>query len=283
MTLGAIIIFRQINIDELENTVNYQVRFQIWRGASYLIIFNWVCAVVFYLLTRWNINYKLVIMEDHCTLGNASQFFKTAAILTVIYLILFLVDILYRLQYFSGQDHLNYLGYYMWLINVVFLINPFKIFNYQSRVYFMYMFKKVLISPFQPMNLKIFFTTTILSSFAQPLNDFSFTISSLINYDKPTCTWNARVITFTVLLIFFSIRIAQGVRMHIQFGKGKCFSRAKMRILAVVCSIITIIASFLYALHTTEEMLVFWIVSGSIASIARSHSEIRADWGLFNF
>jgi hypothetical protein len=222
-------------------------------------------------------------MENHRTLGNASQFFKTAAILTVIYLILFLVDILYRLKYFEGHEHFNYLGYYMWLLNVIFILNPFRILNYQSRLYFLYMLKKVAISPFRPMNLKIFFTTTIISSFAQPLNDFSFTIFSLINNDKATCTWYARVTTFAVLLLFFSIRIAQGFRMHIQFGQGKCFSRARMRILAVACSIITIIASFLYALRNSQEMLVFWIVTGSIATIARSHSEIRADWGLFNF
>lgn len=277
-------MFRQINIDELETKVGYQVRFQIWRGASYLIIFNWVCAIVFYLLSRWNINYKLVLLEDDKTIGRASQFFKTAVILSVIFLLLFLVDILYRLNYFQGHDHINYLGYYMWLINIAFLLNPFKMLNYQSRIYFIYMFKKVLISPFRPMDLRILFLTTIISSFAQPINDFAFTISTLVNNnDKSSSVWNARVITFVVMLCFFTLRIIQGCRMHQQFGQGKCFSKARMRILAIVISILTVIASFLYALRSTQEMLIFWIVTGIMATVARSHSEVRADWNLLNF
>lgn len=29
-------------------------------------------------------------------------------------------------------------------------------------------------------------------------------------------------------------------------------------------------------------MLIFWIVAGSFATLARSHSEIRADWSLIS-
>lgn len=62
LALSAIIIFRWVNIDELEAQVDYQISFQVWRGASYLIIFNWVCAVVCYLLNKWKINYRLILL-----------------------------------------------------------------------------------------------------------------------------------------------------------------------------------------------------------------------------
>jgi hypothetical protein len=91
IALVAIIVFREVNIDRLETVPDYQIKFQIWRGASYLIIFNWVCATVFYLMKHWNINYQLVLLEDDKVLGNASQFFKSASILTAIFLVLFLV------------------------------------------------------------------------------------------------------------------------------------------------------------------------------------------------
>jgi hypothetical protein len=61
--LAAIIIFRQINITALEINIDYDTQFQVWRGASYLISFNWMIAIVFYLLDYLGINYRLILLE----------------------------------------------------------------------------------------------------------------------------------------------------------------------------------------------------------------------------
>lgn len=232
--------------------MNYQVSFQVWRGASYLIIFNWVCAVVCYLLTRWKINYKLVLLEDDKVVGSSSKFFKSSCFLTAIYLVLFLIELLHRLQYIQGYEQLDSMAYFMWIINTAFFLNPLKVLNYNSRFYFLTLIKKILLSPFNLMNMLIFFVTMILGSFAQPLNDFIFTLSSLAQHDKAVSQWHARLATFIILSAFFVVRIVQGCRLHAQFGMGKCFSKSRMRLLAVICSILTIIPSFLYALYPTE-------------------------------
>lgn len=231
---------------------DYKIKFQIWRGASYPIIFNWVCAVVFYLLNRWNINYRLVMLEGDKCLGKCQDFFRSSSILTTIYLILFLVYTLYRLEYIEGYDQIDNFGYFMWIIDIVYVINPFKVLNYHSRFYFLSLIKKVGISPFNPMNMRILFVTFIIGSFAQPLNDLAFTISSLKVEKLSSCQWIAKVITFVVLLVFFSIRIVQSFRLHHQYGQGKCLSKARIRLIAVIFSIATIIASFLYAMYLTQ-------------------------------
>lgn len=204
--------------------------------------------------------------------GSASQFFKSASLMTAIYLVLFLVEMLHRLRYFEGHSQIDNMAYFMWIINTAFFLNPFKVLNYNSRFYFLYLIKKVIVSPFNLMNMRIFFITMILGSFAQPLNDFIFTISSLAYHEKAVSQWHARLGTFIVLMVFFTVRVVQGCRLHVQYGMGQCFSKSRMRLLAVSCSILTIIPAFLYGLYKTPQMLQFWIVTGVMATLARSHS-----------
>jgi len=68
----------------------------------------------------------------------------------------------------------------MWIINIVFLFNPIKIFNYQGRRYFVKMFIKILLSPFRPMNLNILCSAMIIGSFIQPFSDFAFTVCQAV-------------------------------------------------------------------------------------------------------
>jgi len=68
------------------------------------------------------------------------------------------------------------MGYYMWIINIVFLLNPFKIMNYEGRRYFLKLFVKTILTLFRPMNMNIFFLAIIIGSFVQPFSDFAFTI-----------------------------------------------------------------------------------------------------------
>ena len=60
--LCGIIIFRETNIAELELKKDYEAQFQVWRGASYLISFNWVLAFVTYIYSRLGINYRMILL-----------------------------------------------------------------------------------------------------------------------------------------------------------------------------------------------------------------------------
>lgn len=152
-----------------------------------MLFFHWVCAIVFYLLKRWGINYRMVLLEEDKVMGSFQSFFRSASILTTVFLALFLVYTLYRLDYIEGYDGIANMGYYMWLINFAYLLNPFKILNHHSRFFFLTLFKKFVLSPFNPMTPSIVFFTIMIGSFAQPFNDFIFTVSSIFNSEKSTC------------------------------------------------------------------------------------------------
>jgi hypothetical protein len=214
VTLLALVVFRQSNISSLEESASYRIEFTVWRGASYMIWFNWVCAVVLFVFDHTGINYRMILMEDGFFLEKYQSFIRSASLMTAIYLILFLVYLLNATGYITGYPWISNFGYYMWIINIAYILNPFQILNYHSRKYFVYMLWKNLICPFRPMNLNIFFLGLIIGSFAQPMNDLIFTICSLRYSDELVCEEQGRVGTFIFMLIFFSYRLAQTYRLH---------------------------------------------------------------------
>ena len=104
--------------------------FKIWRGASYLIFMNWVAAIVFSLFDYCKINYRLILTEFDTFVSKPQTFFQTAFILSSVYLTLFLVYLLKAGNIIDGHESLMNLGYFMWLINIIFMLNPFKVLNY---------------------------------------------------------------------------------------------------------------------------------------------------------
>jgi hypothetical protein len=153
--------------------------FKIWRGASYLIMMNWVIGIVLFLFDFFKINYRLVMIEVDTFVPRPQAFLLTATILSAIYLILFLIYMLKAVGTIEGYGLIQHLGYFVWLINILFLLNPFKILNYDGRVYFLKLFGKVLISLFRPMNLNILLVALMMGSFVQPFSDFAFTVCQL--------------------------------------------------------------------------------------------------------
>ena len=121
----------------------------------------------------------MILMEDGFFLEKYQSFIRSASLMTAIYLIMFLVYLLKATDYIVGYEWILNFGYYMWIINLVYLFNPLKILNYHSRKYFIYMFYKNIICLFRPMNLNIFFLALIIGSMAQPMNDLIFTLCSL--------------------------------------------------------------------------------------------------------
>ncbi len=71
------------------------------------------------------------------------------------------------------------MGYYMWIINIVFLLNPFKVLNYEGRKYFLILIYKFFMTLFCPMNMNIFFVAIIVASFVQPFSDFAFSVCKI--------------------------------------------------------------------------------------------------------
>jgi len=76
------------------------------------------------------------------------SFFLTATLMTAIYLLLFGLFIINELGLINVY-YFTKLGYIQWILNIIFLFNPFKILNYEGRKFFICLFAKILVSPFR--------------------------------------------------------------------------------------------------------------------------------------
>ena len=239
-------------------------------------------AFLTYLYQRLGINYRMILLEENKYLESPESFFMTASVLSAVYLVLFLVYLLKQLNYIVGFDHLNNLGYYMWGINIAFMLNPFKILNYHTRIYFMDVLLKNLQLLWRPMNLNLFLVGMIMGSCAQPLNDFTFTSCQLIYNHKKTCTEQGRFATFIYLLISIFYRIIQSFRLHYQYSPDVCISRARQGLTACIFSLNTVVSSYLYGTYKTTDLMKYWIISASISTLTTTNSDLRADWGVIS-
>lgn len=133
--------------------------------------------------------------------------------MTAVYLILFGLFIINELKVIDVQG-LHLLGYYQWIFNIVFLLNPFKIINYEGRRYYVTVFLKLMIAPFRSFNFRIYLLSLLFSSWTQPFSDFSYTICKAIYASESTCNSEARLATYIFTLAFPILRIILALKSH---------------------------------------------------------------------
>jgi hypothetical protein len=170
----------------------------------------------------------------------------------------------------------------MWVINLVFLLNPLKVLNYEGRRYFLVLFAKFLASLFRPMNMNIFFVAIIVGSFVQPFADFAFTVCQAAYREQRDCAEETRTATFGFTMAFLFYRFVQSIRSHIQFG-DRCYSRPLIGITAVLFSMNTVVSAFLYSASLSDGLFRYWVVSAVLSTLAGIQADLRADWGLLSF
>lgn len=210
-------------------------------------------------------------------------FLKTAVTLSAIYLVLFLVYLFKAVGIINGSPLIRHLGYFMWMINLLFLLNPLKIMNYEGRRYFVSLLAKVFVSIFRPMNLNIFLVAMIMGSFVQPFTDLAFTACSLAYNQTHDCLLDTRIATFVFTLVFIVIRFGHSIVSHRQLKTSKVFTRPILGLIAVVCSFNNVLSSYLYNTYLSDGLLIYWIISAIIATFAGLNADIRADFGLISF
>jgi hypothetical protein len=137
-----------------------------------------------------------------------------------------------------------------------------------------------MLSLFTPMDKNIFFIAIIIASFVQPFSDFSYTICKIASLEKKDCLDESKIATFVFTLTYFFYRCVQGVRSHMQTG-DRCYSRPLIGLTSALFNINTVISSYLYTIYLTNDLLIYWIVSTALSTLAGIQADFRADWGLF--
>jgi hypothetical protein len=247
-----------------------------------LICFNWVVGVAFWACGRLRVNYRMILTEGDCCLPGPQSFFLSASVLSATYLALFLTYLLHQLGAITGHPAVAKLGYAAWAINLAFLLCPLRILNFKGRRYFLTLFAKFLVSLFRPMNMNIFFVAIVVGSFVQPFADFAFTLCQAVYAEQRDCADETRVATFGFTMAFLCYRFVQSIRSHIQFG-DRCYSRPLIGITAVLFSMNTVVSAFIYGIYLRDGLLVYWLISAALSTLAGIQADLRADWGFISF
>jgi len=166
----------------------------------------------------------------------------------------------------------------MWIINVVFMINPVKVLNYSSRKFFVSLIIQAFLSFVINCNFNRMTITKMFSSWTQPVGDLYFTLC-VATQGNTNCSFQSQVASYVFMLIFCSLRIRQCISMHQQFAK-KRLSRPMMGMIHAFFTINTVTASFLFNYFRTADLETYWIVSASISGLTGFHTDVRVDWGL---
>lgn len=120
----------------------------------------------------------------------------------------------------------------------------------RGRIYFLGLFLKTVASPIIGPDFKVHWFTEQLVSFKQPFQDFCYTISYYF-FDKSTSFDTAITVGTFIGVGLYVMRIIQGIREGIGFGKYFCEPRFYG---AIKCSfnICTILTSYNYRLSQSN-------------------------------
>lgn len=282
-SLVGILVFRGVNTSKLESNSGYMIQFKVWRGASYPIFLNWIIGIVLAFFDHFKINYRMILIDGDAYLPRPQAFLFTAMILSTIFLVLFLVYLLKAADLIDGYDQLLNLGYYMWLINIAFVLNPFRILNYEGRRYFLKTFLKVLTSFISQIGLNTNFFVLIMISYTQPFSDFIFTILSLVYTSGSVIAPKARLGTFVFTQYMLVMLGFHGIRLHLRLNTSNLFSRPLLTVYSVIATINSVISSYVYNTLLYDGLFIYWIISSVVATLVGLNTEYKGNWGLLSF
>jgi hypothetical protein len=88
--------------------------------------------------------------------------------------------------------------------------------------------------------------------------------------------------TFIFTMIYLFFRFVQSVKSQIQTSE-KGYNRALMSITVIIFTANTVVSSYLYNIHLTKELQIYWLVSAALSTIASIQGDLRANWGFISF
>jgi hypothetical protein len=83
-----------------------------------------------------------------------------------------------------------------------------------------------------------------------------------------------------VLVIFFSYRVIQNLRMVYQAGWK--IVPPFYGLFRAGFTIVTIVVSYNYKINPTDNNLVGWVISAFITTCTATFVDVKADWGFLN-
>lgn len=182
----------------------------------------------------------------------------------------------------------HYLVLFVWGIFILYLINPFPIFSFHSRLYGLKIAIKSILAPFLGVTFPVIWMTDQLISLITPFRDFAYTICYYINLTDEgsvnsrsnTCNSAKRFeVVFMVGAIAYFFRIVQCMRQG--YDKGSYFCELEfLNTIKYAFSLITLTLSFLWKAGD-DTIFNVWIVFACLSTLYSYIWDLKVDWALF--
>ena len=160
------------------------------------------------------INYRLIFQFKFHRMPEARFMFFQASLLSVIYIVLFYIFTLAVGKHIQSS-FLHY-GAIFWLIlvSLTLAISPLNLSkSRKDRFYFLKMLGRVILTPCVKSSFMLIWFTEQMSSFNQPFGDLFYTICFVSSNDATYCTAKSPFASTAYILLIFSYRMIQNLKL----------------------------------------------------------------------
>ncbi|MCQ2817789.1 MAG: hypothetical protein MJ252_11040, partial [archaeon] len=284
LLFGCIVIGQQNQIDT-DNDPEFRSIFPMFRTFGILCLYLWLLGVAVWAWEGANINYKALFKFDN-HFSNIIDIFKRCSFFSVLLLVTILLYLLTRssIQMFHFLDKrlaVDALPLLCWCSILIYFFMPFKIFNYEGRIYTMKLFLESVASIFIHIEFRHIWFMDQLTSLIGPMRDFEYFFcyysyfTETIDLRQKYCA-NNRGIYLAIGIFPNFIRILQCARVIKDSQKvfPQIFNIGKYSFNIIVCTF-----SFLTTLN--NDFFFCWIGAAFISGCYSSFWDIVMDFGFF--
>lgn len=282
--IGLVIALQQLNLPNLDSDPIFSRDFPVWRGIGFFLIYMWVLALNVFMFERHHINHKLIFKFTDYHASTSVEAFYRASIFSAVYLILFLLYIIqrvYNTDFFPSAR--IYLGGIVWIMFVLYIVFPFKLFNWKGRLYMWKIIVLCIVAPFRGVTFPLVWTTDQFISLVNPLKDFAYTVCYYTQLDLQNSTSSSRCsgsieVVFVAGCVALIMRVLQCFRVGYD-NKSYFCAPVFYNTLKYLSSLLTLLFSYLYT-ASQPNIFAAWVVFAIISTLFSFYWDIKHDWGL---
>ena len=281
--LLSILIGSHFHID-MDDDAKFKIIFPMFRGYLVMVLYFWFLGLNVYVWNKYHINYRLSFnFDSHYSpviniFSRAAFFTMTVALMLLCYMIeRTQIPILYDLVSYIPLEFTPLISY---IIALVYILSPFKNFNYLGRIYLGKLFYETMASITTTSELRHTWLGDQMTSLVGPFRDIEYTVCYYTHYfntyeEKKRLCSNRRPIVILIGIYPYLIRFMQVIKT--MWEKSIIFPDI-LNAIKYTLSILVAISS--YYSKTYEFFEKTWLLIAVFSSCWSYCWDMKMDYGL---
>eukprot|EP01083_Nonionella_stella_P273846 929220_1 len=271
--------------------------YPVYRALGVILLIPWFWGANIYIWRRYRINYVFIFEFDPRTRMTTYEVLDTAASITIVFLINFLLFISHERWFGVG----GVFSYQIWpcALFIFFILNfiplPNRKYN-STRFCFFNVLMNIVLAPFGRIRFRDFFLADILTSLSKVLKDLAYCFCMYVSSvwirttsDDNVCSSNSYIVYYAPLLIAlpYWLRFCQCLsQYHHHQQKMPYLANSVKYALAWTVTIVSATnPSFKFSTSDLSSLsayhLLFYVLI-TVGTVYQFVWDIKMDWGLFS-